>query len=690
MNTRVYELLKFLLTQAESTFSIDELADNFHVSTRTIRNYAKTIEDFLLNNKLEGLIFCANNKIEYKGNSQQKFQLLSLISKCNFYDYKLSVEERYLIISLMLLSSNGPITISDFSSSLFVDRGTIIKDLAFVSQQFSSYGILFEDNKNKGFFLRISESQRIDLICKLIYDFGLLPKEIYDFTVENIFTVFIRNRFDLSKFFHGIEVAVSLAEKHYNIFMTDIEFYDIIFLLSLMANKNFRGQSIENTYESSLNPQGNVFEISRYVLKLIYITNDPPKSDVAFLADRIKKYTLTYSNEIIGENSINFYIIVKSFLYKLSLIYGIMLLNDYKLQQFLSAHIIGVYTRYNNHEKLYNPYKEELLVQYSNDYQILKANSYILEDNLDIKLDDDELTYILMHIVAALERIRQKNIVPNIIVVCDTGFSTSNFLAEKIKNYFRVNILSIVAAHNLNNAIENLKLDFIVSTIPLKNINVPWIQVNPMFSEKDINNIYKMIAKIPIEEDEREIARIEKTTQSILVNQFSEDENTCKEENDGAARGHNILKVSDLLSEEYILLDKHIYGWKEAIIAAGEPLLWNQKITAQYLKAMVDVVTENGPYIVFAPNVAVAHANSTDGAVEIGVSLLRLATPIEFGHKDNDPVKIVVAFSLTDVKKYLNMFLNVMNILCNQSVINEICDAKTKQDIINIFLKYNN
>lgn len=60
----------------------------------------------------------------------------------------------------------------------------------------------------------------------------------------------------------------------------------------------------------------------------------------------------------------------------------------------------------------------------------------------------------------------------------------------------------------------------------------------------------------------------------------------------------------NLLSADRIVLDKDIIDWKEGIIAAGELLLWQKKITVNYLHQMIDLVIKYGPYIVIAPGVA--------------------------------------------------------------------------------------
>lgn len=45
---------------------------------------------------------------------------------------------------------------------------------------------------------------------------------------------------------------------------------------------------------------------------------------------------------------------------------------------------------------------------------------------------------------------------------------------------------------------------------------------------------------------------------------------------------------------------------------------------------------------------ALVHARPEDGGLAVGVAAVRLAAPVEFGHPDNDPVDLLLAFCTPD------------------------------------------
>ncbi|MET7933053.1 PTS sugar transporter subunit IIA [Streptomyces sp. NPDC005322] len=106
--------------------------------------------------------------------------------------------------------------------------------------------------------------------------------------------------------------------------------------------------------------------------------------------------------------------------------------------------------------------------------------------------------------------------------------------------------------------------------------------------------------------------------------------------------------LTDLLPVESIRLDVRADDWAEAIRIAGGLMVETGVTTDEYTGEMVANVEENGPYIVIAPGVAFAHSRPSPAVLKTGMSWVRLAEPVEFGHESNDPVTLVVALAAQD------------------------------------------
>ncbi|WP_168220919.1 PTS sugar transporter subunit IIA [Actinomadura sp. WMMA1423] len=84
--------------------------------------------------------------------------------------------------------------------------------------------------------------------------------------------------------------------------------------------------------------------------------------------------------------------------------------------------------------------------------------------------------------------------------------------------------------------------------------------------------------------------------------------------------------------------------WREAVRTAASALVGAGAAGGGYPEACVRVVEENGPYIVLAKGLALVHARPEEGGLAVGVGVTRLAAPVAFGHPDNDPVDLLLAF----------------------------------------------
>jgi len=84
--------------------------------------------------------------------------------------------------------------------------------------------------------------------------------------------------------------------------------------------------------------------------------------------------------------------------------------------------------------------------------------------------------------------------------------------------------------------------------------------------------------------------------------------------------------------------------WREAVREAASALVGAGAAGEGYPDACVRVVEENGPYIVLTQGLALVHARPEEGGLAVGVGVARLAAPVEFGHPDNDPVDLLLAF----------------------------------------------
>ena len=108
---------------------------------------------------------------------------------------------------------------------------------------------------------------------------------------------------------------------------------------------------------------------------------------------------------------------------------------DKRLLDGLIQHLRACRYRYKNDMVIENPLKEDLIESYPNLYQILSLFINDTQDQGYIRFNDDEMTYVLLHFAAAINRRSQKSKeIPNILVVCSTGLGTSELVVSSSLN----------------------------------------------------------------------------------------------------------------------------------------------------------------------------------------------------------------------------------------------------------------
>ncbi len=105
-------------------------------------------------------------------------------------------------------------------------------------------------------------------------------------------------------------------------------------------------------------------------------------------------------------------------------------------------------------------------------------------DNLK-NISIDEVSYLATYFQAAIERNMSSK---RVIVVCHTGYGTSQLLAQIKREFPEWTIVDIVPMHQLSK--RNLDdVDFVISTVNLDLKDKLHIVVSVLLMESDINNI---------------------------------------------------------------------------------------------------------------------------------------------------------------------------------------------------------
>lgn len=140
----------------------------------------------------------------------------------------------------------------------------------------------------------------------------------------------------------------------------------------------------------------------------------------------------------------------------------------------------------------------------------------------------------------------------------------------------------------------------------------------------------------------------------------------------------------EILSSDKVQVLEQVESWREAINIAASPLREQGYFQQAYIDDMIHSVEKLGPYIVIAPEIAIAHARPNNNVRKIGVSLLKLNQHINFS-EEGHYASLVFVLSAIDNEGHLEVLRSLATTLGNQQTVNNLLKAQTSSEIINIF-----
>lgn len=662
MNRQHYDLLTKLIYASGTSFPQNVLAQILDVSPRSIRNYITTINEFLDDNELHLLQTLPNGDVVFTGSQQDVIEIQQHLLHSDFYQYRLSAEERKQVLNFLFLTSEGYITSNELSERLYVSKTTLVKDMDEVSGYFAKRGVSFCDAKTAGYCLEIDEWKRRELLMEQMDHIVLRQYVLSDSAIgasTGAIYGFVMQLFSGIERMTAMQNAVYRAEKETGIQLNDREFQSIIHGLIILLTRLNRQLLVPE-------PCNGLFEALGIAERLSYSLSHQLAHEFDLGISAAEQIYMAYALEHQWLdrkdrdpfNALEVQLATKRFIYAVSKDLGLELFHDNELQRFLANHLQSLLASGHGHSVSQETFNH-VESQYQDCSTAVERNLPLLGNVLGGQDSRFESHTVLLYITAAVERLRRKQGAPKAIIVCNSGIATAKFLSEKLLRNFNIDVVSTTSALRLEQVRLHCQHDFIITTVPLQVTDIPCVWVSPMLTRKDMIQIYDILNAL----DNR-------VGQSDLLG------------NDGppsAESGHNMLR--DVFPLERVMVNCHVDTWQEAIWMAGRLLPGEDRAVEQYVADMIRCVEENGPYIVIVPGVALAHAAPPAPDIPFCASIACFASPVAFYSSDNDPVWCVIALQATNKEEHTRKLLQVMNLACNMEF-RQLARCGSKQELI--------
>ena len=111
-------------------------------------------------------------------------------------------------------------------------------------------------------------------------------------------------------------------------------------------------------------------------------------------------------------------------------------------------------------------------------------------------LNDDEISFILIHFQIALDRQSKAS---NIVIICQYGMSSAQFIYSKVRKFIPAHDNVEISTLERFNKSDKENIDLIISSIDIPQSKTPFVKVTPLVSNQDYIKIMEAYTKYLIQ-----------------------------------------------------------------------------------------------------------------------------------------------------------------------------------------------
>lgn len=644
-----------ILLMSKSPITVDSIASKLEVSNKTIRNDLKKVEEYLKNEGLQ-LHKKPGVGVFIEGPKDKKLKLLSDtgINVQTIEPYTPEDRKNYILKRLFMSEKN--ITIKELSYELYVSRVTIHKDLDDVEKWISKFNLQLLRKPNRGLEIIGEEKDWRKAVSSLIaYNKGSmqLKEMLYEYYGGRIdYKTLTKLKELVNLDYNKLENIVSDAEKALKFRFSDEAFIGMIIHIAI-AIKRLKGNKYIHLSEEIKEglKQKEEYHIAEHIAQSVQenFKVKLPDSEISYillhiigakmLQNKVDLASMKLTEDDENDNEVSV-MMAKEIVAIAERVLGLDFSGDNQLLNGLILHLRPTINRLKYGLTLRNPIMEQIKANYPEIYGVSWMTSTVFERYLGVKIPEEEIGYLTLHLGAAIER---QNKPLKALVVCTSGIGTSQLLAEKLERHFRqIDIKAIISIAMINEKLLN-DVDVVISTVPIS-VDKPVLNISPLMTQKDIK----------------------------LISEFL---NYSKVNLGGTALS--------FITEDFVILGAPYKTKDEVLESVGSLLVDRGYVKQEYIPSLKD--RESCGTTVVGNGVAIPHGLSTY-VLKSQIVVCLLNKSIDW---DGAKVDIVFMISVSsgDAKGFIGRLKNLYKVIDDEDFLKSLRKAKSEQQVAEVVNK---
>lgn len=479
------KILQILVEEKENFVTSKKLAAHLSCSDRTIRNHLKCISTEL--EFIEGVNLCSKQGHGYKLLFRDQNKKQSFIQTYDLVNHTIQndsdVEERYTVILNKLLFEHESILFDALADELYVSRSTLSHDFKIIRKMLDEYNLKIESRANKGVFILGKESDKRRFIMNYF-----LGSQFLKTVQRHIKMDVLDQNLNLE-----LLTRIVLEEcREDNLKLSDFVLQNLVVHIALAIQRvksGFSVPAIGTRLEKYSCERVVATRILKRVKEIIGIAFPDQEIDYITLHLISKRQMLHENFHVDNREFIKQDLLNSLSSLKIDDIYHFS--SDFRLIEGVVTHLLTLKVRLLNEMGLSNPLLQEIKSQYEDVFYLTEKILNNMSFFSDVKLTDDEVAYVSLHFMAALERYKE-NTKFNVLAICATGFGAAQMLKNRLETEFnhRIHVVDVVGFYELTkDKLENI--DFIVSAVDLSNLffSIPVFKVSVFLKPNEVEEI---------------------------------------------------------------------------------------------------------------------------------------------------------------------------------------------------------
>ncbi|WP_431803894.1 BglG family transcription antiterminator [Halobacillus andaensis] len=612
MNDRQTELLRKLIVHMEAVFHVNELSAELDCSEKTLRNDLKMIERFLEDGA--EIVRKPGVGVYLKAEADEKSRLFRYL----YQSETKSDQDRILELAFRLLTEEKAITLTKMAEEHFTTVSTIKKDLQLINNWLGSFGLEVISKQRLGSVIRGKELDKRNALAHL-------PELVSSTGVSNDYVLHLFPSYEVDL----VRQTLKKMQKEFVFNYAGGELESLVIHALVMIKRTRQQSAIQITSsDKHLVNESSEYEMAEWffervgnLLSLTFPTEEKIYFTWHLASGKRQKQPLSSPFERLLKQ------VVDQLIFQLQIMTMMDFRSDSRLENGLRIHLESTIHRIRYGLTIRNPMLADIKRMYPYMFSMVVLALEEVNEQHDLDIPEDEAAYLVLHFQAAVERLEKKrDTSKRVLIVCELGVGMSHLLQAKLEQAYKgMEIVGCVGEQEIERVVEDQRVDFVISTKPIRLSDLPSIVISPLLESKDKQKVDQFLQKI----------------------------------DQGSRTLKSKEELKDYVEEEFTFLNIKAEHPYQLIEMLANRLREKGKVTESF--AHRALLRERSSSTSIGGGIAIPHAHP-DEVLESTVALAVLKKPVEWGKE-----KVSVVFLLAVSSKDQKVTRPLMNVISSMS-----------------------